>query len=48
MIDFNVAIDTTLLLVVDDIFQLELRSLVLKMSGFRVLTAAAQSKPFHF
>jgi CheY-like chemotaxis protein len=40
MVDFNVAMDTTLLLVDDDICQLELRSLVLKMSGFTVLTAA--------
>lgn len=40
MADFNVATSTTLLLVDDDTCQLELRSLVLKMSGFTVLTAA--------
>jgi CheY-like chemotaxis protein len=40
MVDFNVATHTTLLVVDDDICQLELRSLVLKMSGFTVLTAA--------
>jgi CheY-like chemotaxis protein len=41
MTDFNVAIDTTVLLVDDDICQLDLRSLVLKMSGFAVLPAAS-------
>jgi CheY-like chemotaxis protein len=39
MIDFKSAIHTTLLLVDDAIEQLELRALVLKMSGFTVLTA---------
>ncbi len=39
MVDFNVAMQTTLLLVDDDIRQLELRALVLKTSGFTVLTA---------
>jgi CheY-like chemotaxis protein len=41
MVDSNVAIHTTLLLVDDDTCQLELRSLVLKMSGFTVVTAAS-------
>jgi CheY-like chemotaxis protein len=41
MVDFNVAIHTTLLLVDDDNYQLELRSQVLKMSGFTVVTAAS-------
>jgi CheY-like chemotaxis protein len=41
MIDSKVAIHTTLLLVDDDICQLELRSLVMKRSGFSVLTAAS-------
>jgi CheY-like chemotaxis protein len=41
MVDFNVATHTTLLVVDDDICQLELRSLLLKMSGFTVLTAAS-------
>jgi CheY-like chemotaxis protein len=41
MVDFDVAFHTTLLLVDDDISQLELRSLVLKASGFSVLTAAS-------
>jgi CheY-like chemotaxis protein len=39
MVDFKVAMRTTVLLVDDDIQQLELRSLVLKTSGFTVLTA---------
>jgi CheY-like chemotaxis protein len=39
MIDIKIAIRTTLLLVDDDIDQLELRALVLKMSGFTVLAA---------
>jgi hypothetical protein len=39
MIDIKVAIRTTLLLV-DDIDQLELQSLALKMTGFTVLTAS--------
>lgn len=38
MVDFNLAIQTTLLLVDDDTHQLELRALMLKMSGFTVLT----------
>jgi DNA-binding NtrC family response regulator len=41
MINPQAAIHTTLLLVDDDICQLELRSLVMKMSGFTVLTAAS-------
>jgi CheY-like chemotaxis protein len=41
MVDYEVAIHTTLLLVDDDKQQLELRSLVLKKSGFVVLTAAS-------
>jgi CheY-like chemotaxis protein len=41
MMDFNVAIRATLLLVDDDIYQLKLRSLVLKMFGFTVVTAAS-------
>ena len=41
MVDFRRAINTTLLLVDDDIQQLELRALVLKMCGFSVITAAA-------
>lgn len=40
MIDLKIALRTTLLLVDDDPDQLELRSLVLKMSGFTVLTAS--------
>ncbi len=34
MVDCNVAMPTTVLLVDDDISQLELRALVLKTSGF--------------
>jgi CheY-like chemotaxis protein len=41
MLDFKAAIDTNLLLVDDDVDQLELRALVLKMSGFTVLTAGS-------
>jgi CheY-like chemotaxis protein len=41
MVDLNLAIHTTLLLVDDDVQQLELRALVLKMSGFTVLTASS-------
>ncbi|MCU1222357.1 MAG: response regulator receiver protein [Edaphobacter sp.] len=41
MINIRIAIHTTLLLVDDDIDQLELRALVLKMSGFTVLTASS-------
>jgi CheY-like chemotaxis protein len=41
MINIKIAIHTTLLLVDDDIDQLELRALVLKMSGFTVLTASS-------
>ena len=41
MVDLNLAIRTTLLLVDDDVQQLELRALVLKMSGFTVLTASS-------
>jgi DNA-binding NtrC family response regulator len=41
MVDFNGGNHTTLLLVDDDFRQLELLSLVLKMSGFTVLTAAS-------
>jgi CheY-like chemotaxis protein len=39
MIDFRVAIRTTLLLVDDDIQQLDLLDLIMKMSGFSVVTA---------
>jgi DNA-binding NtrC family response regulator len=39
MIDFRVAIRTTLLLVDDDIQQLDLLDLTMKMSGFSVVTA---------
>ena len=41
MINFKAALRTTLLLVDDDLLQLELRALVLKMSGFTVLTASS-------
>jgi len=41
MVDFKTAIRTTLLIVDDDVQQLEMRTLVLKMSGFTVLTATA-------
>jgi CheY-like chemotaxis protein len=41
MVDYNVAVNTTLLLVDDDMHQLELGSLVLKKSGFMVLTAGS-------
>jgi CheY-like chemotaxis protein len=41
MLDFKAAIDTSLLLVDDDVDQLELHALVLKMSGFTVLTASS-------
>jgi CheY-like chemotaxis protein len=40
MIDLETALGTRLLLVDDDIEQLELRALLLKMSGFTVLTAS--------
>lgn len=40
MINIKFAIQTTLLLVEDDIDQLQLRALILKMSGFTVLTAS--------
>ena len=40
MIDIKIAIRTTLLLVDDDIDQLELRTLMLKMLGFTVLSAS--------
>jgi len=40
MVDFKVAINTTLLVVDDNIAQLELRTLVLTMSGFNVLRAS--------
>jgi DNA-binding NtrC family response regulator len=40
MLDFKAAINTTLLVVDDDIKQLELRALVLTMSGFNVLKAS--------
>ena len=40
MVDFKRAINTTLLLVDDDIQQLELRAIVLEMCGFSVITAA--------
>jgi CheY-like chemotaxis protein len=39
MIDFKVATNTTLLLVDDDVQQLEWCALVLRMSGFSVITA---------
>jgi two-component system, response regulator PdtaR len=40
MVDLKRAINTTLLLVDDDIQQLELRAIVLKMCGFSVITAS--------
>jgi CheY-like chemotaxis protein len=40
MMDFNVSIHTTVLLVDDDLQQLELRALVMTMSGFTVLSAS--------
>ena len=44
--NFNTTICTTLLLVDDDRHQLDLRSLVLKKSGFMVLTAASPIEAF--
>src|SRR5215470_7606004 len=44
MINFKAALRTTLLLVDDDRLQLELRALVLKMSGFSVLTASSPAE----
>jgi CheY-like chemotaxis protein len=44
MVDINRAIGTTLLLVDDDRHQLELRALVLKMSGFTVLSAGSAAE----
>jgi CheY-like chemotaxis protein len=41
MLDFKPAINTNLLLVDDDVDQLELRALVMRMSGFTVLTASS-------
>ena len=41
MIDFRVAVHTTLLLVDDDIEQLDLLALTVKMSGFSVVTASS-------
>ena len=41
MVDYNLAVQTTLLLVDDDKQQLELGTLVLKKCGFMVLTAAS-------
>src|SRR4051812_27227570 len=41
MVDLKIAIHTTLLLVDDDVQQLDLRAIVLKMSGFTVLTASS-------
>jgi CheY-like chemotaxis protein len=40
MVDFKAALNATLLIVDDDASQLELRTLMLKMSGFDVLSAA--------
>jgi DNA-binding NarL/FixJ family response regulator len=40
MVDYKVAIGTTLLLVDDDVRRLQLQAFVLKMSGFTVFTAA--------
>lgn len=40
MINARFALQTTLLLVEDDIDQLQLRALILRMSGFTVLTAS--------
>jgi two-component system, response regulator PdtaR len=40
-VEVKVALRTTLLLVDDDIQQLEMRALVMKMSGFTVLTATS-------
>jgi CheY-like chemotaxis protein len=39
MVDISIAIRTTLLLVDDDLIQLDLRALILTMSGFTVLRA---------
>ena len=41
MIDIKIAMRTTLLLVDDDIDQLEMRALMLKMLGFTVLSASS-------
>jgi CheY-like chemotaxis protein len=41
MVDFKTALRTTLLIVDDDVQQLELRALVLRMSAFTVLTATS-------
>lgn len=41
MIDLKVAVRTTVLLVDDDIQQLELHALTMKMSGFAVVTASS-------
>lgn len=41
MIDLKIAMSTNLLLVDDDIDQLEVRALILKMSGFTVLAAGS-------
>ena len=41
MIDFRVAVRTTLLLVDDDIQQLDLLAFTMKMSGFTVVTASS-------
>ncbi len=40
MIDIKAALHTTLLLVDDDVDQLQLRAVILRMSGFTVLTAS--------
>jgi CheY-like chemotaxis protein len=40
-VNFKLAIHTTLLLVDDDVRQLEMRAMVMKMSGFTVLTASS-------
>jgi DNA-binding NtrC family response regulator len=44
MVDFDLAIRTTLLLVDDDTHQLRLRALTLKMSGFTVLGAGSPTQ----
>jgi CheY-like chemotaxis protein len=48
MLDFKVAINTNVLLVDDDVDQLELRALVMRMSGFTVLTAGSPVEAISF
>jgi CheY-like chemotaxis protein len=44
MLDFKVALRTTILVVDNDVQQLELRAFVLKMSGFDVMTASSAAE----